>query len=64
MEDIYPSNDVELKVSAMAFHGNDLFVTVFSPDRTNVAPFMEGEVFKIPAITEKEKRSEIIAQIR
>ncbi len=61
MEDVYPSNDVELKVSAMAFHGNDLFVTVLSPNRTNVAPFMEGEIFKIAGITEKTKRAEIKA---
>jgi len=62
IEDVYPSNDVELKVSAMAFDGDDLLVTVFSPNRQNKAPFMEGEIFRIPKITKKSDRADIKAQ--
>ena len=51
MENVYPENDVALKVSAMCFHGDDLFVTVFTPDRLNKAPFKEGEVFKVSGLT-------------
>ena len=62
LENIYPSNDVELKVSAMAFQGEDLYVTVLSPNRQDKAPFMEGEIFRIPAITSKTERSRITAE--
>lgn len=62
LENIYPSNDVELKVSAMTFMGDDLFVTVLSPDRQNQAPFLEGEIFRIPDITKKSDRSGIVAE--
>ena len=50
MENVYPENDVALKVSAMCFLGNDLYVTVFTPDRQNQAPFKEGEVFRIKGL--------------
>ncbi|QTN34229.1 c-type cytochrome [Akkermansiaceae bacterium] len=50
MENVYPENDVELKVSAMCFMGADLYVTVFTPDRQNQAPFREGEVFRIKGL--------------
>ncbi|BCX46750.1 cytochrome c [Haloferula helveola] len=62
LEDIYPSNEVELKVSAMAFRGDDLFVTVFSPNRQDKAPFLKGEIFRIPEITTKKDRSGIKAE--
>lgn len=62
LENIYPSNEVELKISAMVFQGDDLFVTVISPDRKNQAPFLKGEIFKIPAITSKTDRSTIKAE--
>lgn len=50
MENVYPENDVALKVSAMCFMGEDLYVTVFTPDRQNQAPFKEGEVFRITGL--------------
>jgi mono/diheme cytochrome c family protein len=50
MENVYPENDVALKVSAMCFLGDDLYVTVFTPDRQNQAPFKEGEVFRIKGL--------------
>lgn len=62
LENIYPSNDVELKVSAMAFRDKDLFVTVFSPNRQDKAPFLKGEIFRLPDIVSKTERSEIVAE--
>jgi cytochrome c2 len=62
LEDVYPSNDVELKVTSMAFSGNDLYVTVASPDRTNVKPFKEGEVFKVTGLIGNSDRSKIKAK--
>ncbi|WP_435895890.1 c-type cytochrome [Oceaniferula spumae] len=61
MENVYPDQDVELKVSAMAFHGDDLYVTVFTPDRTNKAPFKKGEVYKVTGIIGNSDRSKIKA---
>ncbi len=46
----------------MAFRGYDLFVTVLSPNRQDQAPFLKGEIFKIPAITSKSDRSAIKAE--
>ncbi|MDP4896758.1 MAG: cytochrome c [Akkermansiaceae bacterium] len=54
MENAYPENEVALKISAMAFQDQDLYLTVFTPDRTNKAPFMEGEVFRVTGLTSKE----------
>ena len=39
-ENVYPSTKVELKVGAMAFEGNDLYVVLNSPNRTNKKPFV------------------------
>lgn len=50
MASVYPENDVALKVSAMCFLENDLYVTVFTPDRQNQAPFKKGEVFRIKGL--------------
>jgi len=50
MENVYPENDVALKVSAMCFVGDDLLMTVFTPDRQNQAPFKEGEVFRVKGL--------------
>ena len=50
LENVYPDQDVELKVSAMAFHESDLYLTVFTPDRQNKAPFKEGEIFKVTGL--------------
>jgi len=61
LENVYPLGDVELKISAMAFHGEDLFVTVFTPDRQNKAPFKEGEVFKVTGLVGNSDRSKIKA---
>ncbi|MEJ6580038.1 MAG: cytochrome c [Akkermansiaceae bacterium] len=61
LENVYPLDDVELKISAMAFSGNDLFVTVFTPDRQNQAPFKEGEVFKVTGLIGNADRSKIKA---
>ena len=49
IQDVYPVNEVALKVSAMCFLSDDLYMTVFSPDRQNKAPFKEGEVFRVRA---------------
>jgi len=62
MENVYPAGDVKLKVSAMAFDGNDLYVTVFTPDRTNKAPFKKGEVYKVTGIIGNSDRSKIKAK--
>lgn len=61
LEDVYPGNDVELKVSAMTFAGDELYVTVFTPDRTDEAPFKEGEVFRISGLIGNSDRSKIVA---
>jgi cytochrome c2 len=61
LENVYPSNDVQLKVSAMTFMGDDLYMTVFTPDRTNIAPFMDGEVFKVTGLIGNSDRSKIQA---
>ena len=61
LENLYPLQDVELKISAMAFGGNDLYVTVFTPDRQNKEPFKKGEVFKITGLIGNADRSKIKA---
>ena len=45
----------------MAFDGNDLYLTVFTPDRQNKAPFIEGEVFKVTGLIGNSDRSKIKA---
>ena len=47
IEDVYPVNEVALKISAMCFLSDDLYLTVFTPDRQNKKPFNEGEVFRV-----------------
>jgi cytochrome c551/c552 len=67
LENVYPSAIVglpdkpELKVSAMAFHGDDLYLTVFTPDRTDKAPFKKGEVYKVTGLVGNSDRSKIKA---
>lgn len=67
MENIYPSEIAgipakpELKVSAMAFMGNDLYLTVFTPDRTDKSPFLKGEVYKVTGLIGNSDRSKIKA---
>ena len=36
-----------LKISAMCFHGDDLYVVTFSPDRTNKSPDHQGKLLRI-----------------
>ena len=50
MENVYPENHVALKVSAMCFVDNFLYLTVFTPDRQNQAPFKEGEIFRVKGL--------------
>ena len=61
LENLYPEQDVELKISAMAFSGEDLYVTVFTPDRQNKAPFKKGEVFKVTGLIGNAARAKVKA---
>jgi hypothetical protein len=67
LENVYPSEIVgmpdkpELKVSAMAFLDDDLYMTVFTPDRTNQAPFVKGEVYRVTGLIGNADRSKIKA---
>lgn len=61
LENLYPEQDVELKISAMAFSGEDLYVTVFTPDRQNKAPFKEGEIFKVTGLLGNAHRAKVRA---
>lgn len=61
LENLYPEQDVELKISAMAFEGDDLYVTVFTPDRQNKAPFKKGEVFKVTGLVGNSDRAKVEA---
>lgn len=61
LENLYPTGDVELKISAMAFDGNDLYVTIFTPDRQNKAPFTKGEVYKVTGLIGNSDRSKVKA---
>lgn len=61
LENLYPEQEVELKISAMAFEGGDLYVTVFTPDRQNKAPFKEGEIFKVTGLIGNSDRSKVKA---
>ena len=63
LEDVYPAQDVSLKISAMAFDGNDLIVTVFTPDRQNKAPFKKGQVFRVSGLIGNADRSKIKATL-
>ena len=45
----------------MAFDGDDLYATVFTPDRQNKAPFKEGEVFRVTGLIGNSDRSKIKA---
>ena len=62
LENVYPLQDVELKISAMSFHGEDLYLTVFTPDRTDKAPFKKGEVFRVTGLIGNRDRREIRAE--
>ncbi|MFT6863122.1 MAG: mono/diheme cytochrome c family protein/glucose/arabinose dehydrogenase [Akkermansiaceae bacterium] len=62
LENLYPEQDVDLKISAMAFDGDDLYVTVFTPDRQNKAPFKKGEVFKVTGLIGNSDRTKVKAQ--
>ncbi|MDB4383667.1 cytochrome c [bacterium] len=62
LENLYPEQDVQLKISAMAFHGDVLYVTVFTPDRQNKAPFKKGEIFKVTGLIGNSDRSKVKAQ--
>lgn len=62
LENVYPTQQVALKISAMAFSGDDLYVTVFTPDRQNKKPFKTGEVFKLSGLVGNSDRSKIKAQ--
>ena len=61
LENVYPLDEVELKISAMAFQGDDLFVSVFTPDRQNKAPFKKGEIFKVTGLVGNSERAKIKA---
>ena len=62
IENVYPlQKDLEMKVSAMAFHGDDLYITVFSPNRQNKKAFKEGEIFKVTGLIGNSDRSKIKA---
>lgn len=61
LENVYPMQDVQLKISAMAFAGEDLYVTAFTPDRTDKKPFKNGEVFKLTGLIGNSDRSKIKA---
>lgn len=61
MENVYPDQDVQLKVSGLAFGGDDIYVTVFTPDRLNKAPFKKGEVYKVTGVIGNSDRSKIKA---
>ncbi|MGJ8726076.1 MAG: c-type cytochrome [Roseibacillus sp.] len=62
LENLYPTLDVELKISAMAFDGEDLYLTVFTPDRQNKAPFKEGEVYRVTGLIGNSDRAKVKAQ--
>ena len=61
LENVYPLDEVELKISAMAFQGDDLFVSVFTPDRQNKAPFKKGDIFKVTGLVGNSERANIKA---
>ena len=63
LENVYPDQDVSLKISAMAFDGNDLVVTVFTPDRQNKAPFKKGQIFRVTGLIGNADRSKIKATL-
>ena len=51
IKDIHPENGVELKISAMCFSGDDLYVTCMNPNRTNKMPDRNGKLYKISGAT-------------
>lgn len=62
LENLYPEQEVALKISAMAFAGEDLYVTVMTPDRLNEKPFKEGEIFKVTGLIGNSNRSKVKAR--
>lgn len=62
LENLYPTLDVELKISAMAFDKEDLYLTVFTPDRQNKAPFKEGEIYRVTGLIGNSDRSQVKAE--
>ena len=63
LENVYPDQDVELKVSAMAFHGNDLYITTLTPDRTDDAPDKNGKVFRVIGLIGNSDRQKVRAEV-
>ncbi len=62
LENVYPDQEVELKVSAMVFAGNDLYLTALTPDRTNDNPDKNGKVFRVRGLIGNSDRSKIHAK--
>jgi len=57
LENVYPEQEVELKVSAMVFAGDDLYLTALTPDRTNDNPDINGKVFRVRGLIGNSDRS-------
>ena len=64
IENAYPYNqEVPLKISAMAFAGDDLYVTTMSPDRKNNAPDKKGKLYKLSGLTQNNGRKGVKAEL-
>lgn len=63
LENVFPEQEVELKVSAMTFHGNDLYVTAMTPDRQDKAPDKDGKIFRVTGLIGNSDRSKIRAEV-
>lgn len=50
IENIYPESGPELKVTAMAFEGDDLYLTVCTPNRQSLTPYKKGELVKVSGL--------------
>ena len=50
IKDIHPKDGTELKISAMCFSGDDLYITTMLPNRLNKNPDRDGKLYKISGV--------------
>lgn len=63
IENLHPQGDTQLKIAAMCFDGDDLYITCFSPDRTNKSPDHQGAAYKLPNITAAKSAEDVTFEL-
>jgi len=61
LQNLDVTGDDTLKIMGMCFHGDSLYVTTLSPDRTDKKPFKNGKVLRIDNFKEAGRNGKKIA---